>query len=178
VAPGIAYTAEQRAQIVNVDLEILRSAEEKMVEHGKILMNSDTIEIVNFEAYQTFNKDAYQQAYMPGYMRARRAEKKRAEEDDATASVMKKLASNYEKEVGVISPTIAGEIGAFALSFLERKAPIEWIDEAFIEAASHNKRSWAYVKAILNRWIDHGKGSGKKASGRLSTDEEIERSLQ
>jgi hypothetical protein len=36
-----------------------------------------------------------------------------------------------------------------------------WIEEAFREAASLNKRSWRYIERILERWSTEGKGSGE-----------------
>jgi len=67
----------------------------------------------------------------------------------------------YEKEIGVISPAIAEDFRDFSVHCREKKMPINWITEAFAEAAKNNKRNWAYVKAILNRWISEGKGKLK-----------------
>ncbi|NWJ46414.1 MAG: helix-turn-helix domain-containing protein [Chloroflexi bacterium] len=36
------------------------------------------------------------------------------------------------------------------------KYPREWILEATKEAASNNKRKWAYISAILKSWAEHG----------------------
>ncbi|MSQ11676.1 MAG: DnaD domain protein [Dehalococcoidia bacterium] len=62
----------------------------------------------------------------------------------------------YEKSIGlVITPRIAEE-----LKDAEQEYPAEWVGEAFDEAVRQNKRSWAYVAAILRRWKEGGKGHG------------------
>lgn len=82
---------------------------------------------------------------------------------------MPKIVTNYQQEIGVVSAVIGTELKDFAQHCEEKKVPVEWIDDAFKEAAANNKRSWSYVKAILTNWIDHGKGSGKK--GKASSRE-------
>jgi DnaD/phage-associated family protein len=59
----------------------------------------------------------------------------------------------YEQNVGLLTPLIADE-----LREAERTYPAEWIEEAFREAVSLNKRSWKYVRAILERWRIEGRG--------------------
>jgi DNA replication protein len=59
----------------------------------------------------------------------------------------------YEQNIGVLTPLIADE-----LRRAEREYPAEWIEEAFREAVSLNKRSWRYIRAILERWRVEGKG--------------------
>ena len=43
----------------------------------------------------------------------------------------------------------------------EQVYPYSWIEEAFREAATHNKRSWRYVARILERWAAEGKDYGE-----------------
>ena len=79
----------------------------------------------------------------------------------------------YEQNVGLLTPLIVDELTA-----AEREYPGDWIEEAFREAARRNRRSWAYVNRILQRWSVEGKGdqatggraprSGGSASGRGS----------
>ena len=59
----------------------------------------------------------------------------------------------YEANVGMLTPLIADE-----LREAEREYPAEWIEDAFREAVSLNKRSWRYIRAILERWRADGKG--------------------
>jgi len=57
----------------------------------------------------------------------------------------------YEENIGTIGPLIADE-----LKDAEARYPQEWIDAAFREAVSLNKRSWSYIAAILRRWEAEG----------------------
>lgn len=58
----------------------------------------------------------------------------------------------YEQNVGLLTPLIADE-----LREAEQTYPAEWIEEAFREAVSLNKRSWKYIRAILERWRIEGR---------------------
>jgi DNA replication protein len=59
----------------------------------------------------------------------------------------------YEQNIGMLTPLIADE-----LREAEQAYPAEWIEEAFREAVSLNKRNWKYVRAILERWRTEGRG--------------------
>jgi DNA replication protein len=59
----------------------------------------------------------------------------------------------YEQNISLLTPLIADE-----LREAERTYPAEWIEEAFREAVSLNKRSWKYIRAILERWRTEGRG--------------------
>lgn len=60
--------------------------------------------------------------------------------------------SLYEQNIGLLTPLIAEE-----LRDAEETYPAAWIEEAFREAVSLNKRSWRYIHAILDRWLTEGK---------------------
>ena len=62
----------------------------------------------------------------------------------------------YENNIGTISPMLADQ-----LREAENTYPWLWINEAFRIAVDQNARSWAYISAILRRWAEEGKGSGK-----------------
>jgi DNA replication protein len=62
----------------------------------------------------------------------------------------------YEQNIGLLQPLIAEQ-----LKDAEQTFPGEWIEEAFQIAVERNKRSWAYVHAILERWATEGKDDGK-----------------
>jgi DNA replication protein len=62
----------------------------------------------------------------------------------------------YEQNIGVITPMIAEE-----LKEAEKIYPPQWIEEAFKEAVTLNKRSWRYIARILERWASEGKDSGE-----------------
>ena len=62
----------------------------------------------------------------------------------------------YEDTIG----PIPGAGIAQELSDAEQEYPAAWVREAFQEAAAHNARNWAYVRAILRKWGDRGRGDG------------------
>ena len=62
----------------------------------------------------------------------------------------------YEDTIG----PIPGAGIAQELSDAEQEFPAAWIREAFQEAAAHNARSWAYVRAVLRKWGDRGRRDG------------------
>jgi DnaD/phage-associated family protein len=59
----------------------------------------------------------------------------------------------YEANIGMLTPIIADE-----LREAEKEYPVEWIEDAFREAVSLNKRSWRYIHAILENWRTEGRG--------------------
>lgn len=63
----------------------------------------------------------------------------------------------YEQNIGMLTPMIADE-----LRDAERHFPAEWIADAFRQAVLHNKRSWRYVLAILERWRTEGRGGTRQ----------------
>lgn len=62
----------------------------------------------------------------------------------------------YEASIGLLTPMIAEE-----LKEAEKLYPEQWVEDAFREAVSLNKRSWRYVARILERWSREGKDHGK-----------------
>jgi len=62
----------------------------------------------------------------------------------------------YEQNIGMIQSMIVEE-----LKEAEKLYPPQWIEEAFKEAVSLNKRSWRYIARILERWASEGKDSGE-----------------
>jgi len=66
----------------------------------------------------------------------------------------------YEENIGVLTPLIADE-----LNEAEETHTAQWVGEAIKIAARNGKRSWAYVKAILNRWRTDGYGIDKRPPG-------------
>jgi len=77
----------------------------------------------------------------------------------------------YEENIGTIGPLIADE-----LKDAETRYPGEWIEAAFREAVSLNKRSWSYIAAILRRWEAEGPDY-EKAGRDTEGDEGRRRSL-
>lgn len=62
----------------------------------------------------------------------------------------------YEENIGPLAPMIAE-----ALREAEQTYPMAWIEEAIRLAVEHNKRSWRYAQAILDRWQQEGKDERK-----------------
>ena len=58
----------------------------------------------------------------------------------------------YEGNIGAITPLMADD-----LKDAEERYPPQWIEDAFREAVSLNKRSWRYIHAILKRWEAEGR---------------------
>jgi DnaD/phage-associated family protein len=60
----------------------------------------------------------------------------------------------YEQNIGLLTPLLAEELREAIDSF-----PAAWIEDAFREAVGQNKRSWRYVRRILETWASRGRGT-------------------
>jgi DNA replication protein len=60
----------------------------------------------------------------------------------------------YEQNLGLIQSSMLAE----ELTDAETTYPAEWIEEAFRIAVGNNVRRWAYVRRILERWAEEGRG--------------------
>lgn len=58
----------------------------------------------------------------------------------------------YEHNIGVLTPMLAME-----LREAEEMYPASWLPEAIREAVRSNKRSWRYIRAVLDRWAREGR---------------------
>jgi DnaD/phage-associated family protein len=58
----------------------------------------------------------------------------------------------YEQNIGQLTPMIADELRDAETTYSPR-----WIEDAIREAVANNKRSWRYVRAILERWRLEGR---------------------
>lgn len=58
----------------------------------------------------------------------------------------------YEENIGTLTPMVVEE-----LKEAETRYPAEWLEAAFKEAVSLNKRSWRYIQRILERWTAEGR---------------------
>jgi len=76
----------------------------------------------------------------------------------------------YEQNVGLLTPLIADQLRA-----AEQEYPADWIEDAFREAVSLNKRSWKYILAILERWRAEGRG---EEAGRRSGEADRRRYIE
>ena len=62
----------------------------------------------------------------------------------------------YEDNIAMLSPMIADQ-----LREAEQLYPAAWIEDAFRESVSQNKRSWRYISRILERWEREGRSDGE-----------------
>ena len=157
---GRPYPHAFIANRLNIEIELLERTLKKCTEEGRIHENDNGVHVTNWKDYQS--EYERQKPYREG----KKAKEQLPLKEEPISS---ELYGSYEKEIGVISPAIAEDLKDFSTHCRESNMPINWIGEAFAEAAKNNKRNWAYVKAILTRWISEGKGSRKKGS---SSDEE------
>ena len=116
-----------------IDEETLRQALDSAVEHGTLLHSTLNI---NSEFEDVYSLPA------PMY-RSRQP---------STINIF----ALYEQNIGMITPIIAEE-----LKEAQKLYPHEWVEEAFNEAVTLNKRSWKYIARILERWASEGKESGE-----------------
>ena len=63
----------------------------------------------------------------------------------------------YEDNIGLLTPMMADALKEAAASY-----PPDWIEEAMRLAVESNKRNWRYIRAILERWRQEGRGSEKR----------------
>ncbi len=72
----------------------------------------------------------------------------------------------YEQNIGLLTPMISDE-----LKEAEQQYPAAWIPDAFQLAIENNKRSWSYVRKILERWKTEGRTDRRKKSKSWYGDE-------
>jgi DNA replication protein len=113
--------------------ETLRQALNLAVEHGTLLHSSLNINGILEDVYSLTT--LVYQGYQPSAIN---------------------IFTLYEQNIGMITPIIAEE-----LKEADKLYPPEWIEEAFKEAVTLNKRSWKYIASILGRWASEGKDSGE-----------------
>ncbi len=58
----------------------------------------------------------------------------------------------YEENIGLVTPLLAEE-----LKEAEATYPWAWVQDAFKEAVSRNRRNWRYIQRILERWAAEGR---------------------
>jgi DNA replication protein len=76
----------------------------------------------------------------------------------------------YEQNVGLLTPLLAEELREAELTY-----PAAWIEDAFREAVAANRRSWRYVKRVLENWAARGRGTSGANRGRPDPPEDPRR---
>jgi DNA replication protein len=119
--------------------ETLRQALNSAVEHGALLHSTLNINGVLEDVYSLAAASRQPSARLP-----------------SPGGQAINIFALYEQNIGMIGPMIAEE-----LKEAEKLYPPQWIEEAFKEAVTLNKRSWRYIARILERWASEGKDSGE-----------------
>ncbi len=91
----------------------------------------------------------------------KRKEEKLKEEKDAPppSGFIADAIHAYENVVGIVAGQHQSEEIVATLEELHERGHPEWWELALNEAADHNARRWAYIRAILRNWIDQGRCS-------------------
>jgi DnaD/phage-associated family protein len=132
-------------------MTVLRSALSRAVERGTLL---------RVEPPDGTNGDALFFANTPKGRRAAKVISGGEWPDEVVPHDRPNIFTLYEQNIGMLTPLIADE-----LRDAEQAYPPSWIEEAFQEAVNLNKRSWKYIRAILERWSTEGKDdAGAKPS--------------
>jgi len=132
--------------------EMLSAALERAVERGTLLLAQATVGGTSEELY--FANTARGRAAVEAIARGEWP-------DELEFAERPNVFTLYEQNIGLLTPLIADE-----LREAEQAYPADWIEDAFREAVSLNKRSWRYIRAILEHWRTEGRG--EKTSRRTS----------
>lgn len=76
----------------------------------------------------------------------------------------------YEQNIGLLTPMIRDELVAAEAEF-----PADWVEEAMRLAVANNKRSWRYIRAILDRWAKEGKSNETASRPAAGSEQRIAR---
>ncbi|MFN8637449.1 MAG: DnaD domain protein [Chloroflexota bacterium] len=79
----------------------------------------------------------------------------------------------YEQNIGLLTPLLAEELREAAQTY-----PTAWIEDAFREAVANNKRSWRYVRRVLDNWASRGRGTSGTTWRRADPTEDSGRYLE
>ena len=134
--------AESCRLSAELDEETLRQALDSAVEHGTLLHSTLNINGMLEDVY-SLTAPMYRDRQPPTRL-------------PSPGGQAINVFALYEQNIGMITPIIAEE-----LKEAEKLYPPQWIEEAFKEAVTLNKRSWKYIARILERWASEGKDSGE-----------------
>jgi DnaD/phage-associated family protein len=139
----------------------LADALERSVERGTLLRAEAVIEGTTEEIY--FANTPKGRAAVEAIARGEWADGQHLS-DGLESAARPNVFALYEQNIGLLTPLITDE-----LREAEQAFPTEWIEDAFREAVSLNKRSWKYIRAILERWRTEGRGD--EADRRLGEED-------
>ena len=174
IAHGMAYTDKQLAQLLNCPLDLVQRAKDKMLQFEKIRVDgNETIEIVNWQKYQSEYSRTKQYLPQPTKASTRKSTRKstpRAEVEEeeeekksrregelAAAALPSAIKSAYENAFGMLTPISHKEVLEACGIYSE-----EWVLDAIQEAVSYGAKGFRYVVRILERWAKDGRQDDKK----------------
>jgi DNA replication protein len=158
---GDAATAPERA---------LASALARAVERGTLLevaVRDDEAEDVCYFLNTTTNRRTVREVRAGEWSLGPLAPLPLPAEIDGRPSDRPTIFELYEQNVGLLTPLLAEE-----LREAEERYPESWIEDAFREAVVLNKRSWRYVKRILESWATGGRGTSGENRRRADPPED------
>ncbi|MBN2004339.1 MAG: DnaD domain protein [Anaerolineae bacterium] len=116
--------------------------------------------------------DTIEQRYLANSPRGRaavRAMRRGREPERVMPATRPNIFTLYEQNIGPLTAILSED-----LIEAEKTYPAAWIEEAFHEAASRNKRNWKYIHAILERWRTEGKDEADRRDRETDTRRYIE----
>ena len=88
-------------------------------------------------------------------------------------SVRPSIFELYEQNIGLLTPLLAEELREAEVTY-----PAAWIEDAFREAVGLNKRSWRYIRRILENWAARGRGTSGETGRRPDPPQDSRRYLE
>lgn len=107
------------------------------------------------------------QGYVQGYAQGSKknvtpTSSPKTKESLTTTTLSGEIFKLYEDEIGALTPMVRDAVNEW---IDDADFPDQWIIDAIRRAVVQNKRSWAYVRAILNDWKAKGKQDTRPAKG-------------
>lgn len=167
IAPGIPWEDSQIAKALSVPMEVWTRAKQKMLDAGKIVLNSDTIIVCNWDKYQN-TRDDYMRQYMRQY-RGKKEEstkeennKEEEEEEEAVKLTSKSNNKHINNKTNSKSFSIWEEASGRMITKYESDQLGSLVDEygdssvcQAIQEAANNGRDKVkinYVSKVLESW--------------------------
>jgi DnaD/phage-associated family protein len=148
------------ALVTEMSEEALRGALDSAVEHGAILHLTLDVGGTSQDAYFA-NTGCDKEAI--GKIRLGKLPIGEAIPEETAKSP--NIFALYEQNIGMLTPMIAED-----LREAEKLYPSQWIQDAFKEAVTLNKRNWRYIARILERWATEGRDSGENRQSNKKGD--------
>ena len=173
ISEGIPYAIDDLEDLTELPCEVLSQILDEFRSHGMI-SGEIVISVSNWDKRQ-FKSDnsaarvkKHREKQLNETLQKRYSNVIDSDSDSDTDSDKDKESetSNKKDDAATVFRAYSNEIGSLSSIIAEKikleleDTPAEWILDAISEAALHNSRSWAYVKAILKNWHANGRGKG------------------